>query len=486
MKKSLLSTIIGSALMLSLALAIVCISLFFTSPPPPEVGGGGPPLVTDPSTPGDEDTPGDDDPGPVLPQYPSLEDLVEKVYSSTLPTFKITVNGQTIPDRSHPLYSEYILSPLVYENNTENYEDHEARIRIRGTSSRWFPKKGYKVKLSSKKSFAGLPANKKYNFLASYLDPSFLRDYLAMSISYNMNSHYNRYAPKPELSKLYLDDTYKGLYLLLDDIGANNGKIPLDDYSPTDTEIPFILEMDTIAYRTGTEGVDYFALGETTVFDYDGDGKTALLYAIDTPDAEDVTPAQFQYIQSYVTSCRQALVDKNLETFKELVDVDAFIDYFMLGELFRNTDMAGRSVYLYKSSKTSKLVFGPSWDFDYTCSRPYSASSPNTDYTLTNAKDRFYDYDWWKLFLEIDGAEDIVKDRYTNYLKKIYEYEIQQALTFFEFYEEDIKQNASIWYSSNTNDTNALVDDNKKWTFDYFKLRMEMMDSLFLKDTTKK
>lgn len=396
-----------------------------------------------------------------------------------IPVFHITVNGQTIPDKDHPDYSNYLISPFSYQFGNDSIYDDEARIRIRGTSSRWFPKKGYKIKLSSKKSIAGLPANKKYNLLASFMDPSFLRDYLAMSISYNMNSNSNRYAPRPILSQLYIDDEYQGLYLLLDDIGANNGKITFADYAETDIAIPFIIEMDTVAYREGTEGIDYFALGETTVFDYDGDGKTALLYVIDTPDPEDITQAQFEYIKSYITNCRQSLVNQDLETFCNYVDLDSFIDYFLLGELFRNTDMAGRSVYMYKSSVNGKLVFGPSWDFDYTCSRPY-AMTPNTDYTLDNAKDRFCDYDWWKLFLEIDGATELVQQRYTNYLRDIYLVEIEEAKLYFDVHEHIIKENAKIWYSSYVDDTDMLVDNNRDWTFNYFELRLQMMDELFL------
>ena len=145
--------------------------------------------------------------------------------------------------------------------------------------------------------------------------------------------------------------------------------------------------------------------------------------------------------------------------------------------------MAGRSVYMYKLTTDSKLVFGPSWDFDYTCSRPYTLG-PNVDYTLSNAKDRFTNYDWWKLFLDIPGALELVKERYTYYLRDIYLHEINGAKDFYNFYETAIKDDASIWYSNDVDDTNTLVTSNFNWTMDYFKLRMEMMDELFLIATT--
>ena len=407
----------------------------------------------------------------------SAKELVAKGFSAQLPTFYVYTDGVTIPDRSHPNYKDYAECRISMSDGDILEFDEDAKIRIRGTSSRWFAKKGYKLKFASAKALEGLPSAKKYNLLASYPDPCKLRDYLALSISYTMNSNSGRYAPLPTLSQVYVDGEYKGLYFLLDDIDSGKGKIELDEYSSEDVEIPFILEMDTIAYKEGVEGVDYFALGQTDVFDYDGDGWTDLLYVIDSDD--NLTETQFQYIENYIGSCRAALVEGDLEKFSELVDVASFIDYFLLGELFRNTDMAGRSVYMYRESVDGKLIFGPSWDFDYTCSRPYKLG-PNTDYTLENAKERFTNYDWWTLFLDIPEAVELIKERYTLYLRDIYVHEFESAKSFFYFYEDEVKADASVWYSDDVEDTDTLVDDNFSWTFNYFELRLEMMDELFL------
>ena len=146
--------------------------------------------------------------------------------------------------------------------------------------------------------------------------------------------------------------------------------------------------------------------------------------------------------------------------------------------------MAGRSVYMYRLSSSDKLVFGPSWDFDYTCSRPYQLG-PNTDYTLENAKDRFTNYDWWQLFLEIPEGVQLIKARYTDYLRDIYLSEIDKAKQYYQFYEMQIKADAEIWYKQKVSNTDTLVDDNYKWTCDYFELRLEMMDELFLKQENK-
>lgn len=401
-------------------------------------------------------------------------DLKPREYSLDIPEISITVNGAHIPDRSDPEYKNYCPAVLDYLEGENHYLDNEGRVRIRGTSSRWFKKKGYKIKFSSKVSIGGLPASKKYNLLASYLDPTLLRDYLAMQISHDMNVFANRYAPTIRPVKVLLDDVNQGIYYLIDDIGTGKDKINLIE-SEDPNKTSFLLEMDTLAHKEGVEGVNYFIIGTTDVFDY-GKGYADLEYKLDTP--EEVSETQFQFIENYITTCRNALINKDLTLFTSLVDLNSFIDYFLLAEIFRNTDLAGRSVYLYLPDINSKLIYGPSWDFDYTCSRPYQLG-PNQDYTLENATDRFSHFDFWEKFLEIEGTHSLIASRYTNYIRPIVNFELEEEQRYYSFYEEYIKNNANIWYTE-IEDIDALLENNLNWTFSYFKLRMEFYDSIYL------
>lgn len=404
-------------------------------------------------------------------------DLDPRDYSLDIPTISITVNGEHIPDRSDETYHDYCPAILKYEDKGTEFTDDLGKVRIRGTSSRWFKKKGYKIKFSTKVSIGDLPKSKKFNLLASYMDPIMLRDYLAMQISYDMNVLSNRYSPTIKPVKVYLDDTYLGIYYLIDDIGTGKEKINLVE-SEDESKTSFLLEMDTLAHKEGVEGINYFVLGTTDVFDYDGDGYTDLEYKLDTP--EEVSETQFQFIENYIGSCRDALIRKDAASFASLVDINAFIDFFLLAEFFRNTDLAGRSTYLYLPDVNGKLIFGPSWDFDYSCSRPYQLG-PNQDYSLDNATDRFTHYDFWELFLAIDGVDELISRRYTNYLKPIIEYELQEGQKYYNFYSDLIRENAGIWYEE-IDDIDDLLDKNFQWTFDYFSLRSEFYDTLYCKE----
>ena len=53
----------------------------------------------------------------------------------------------------------------------------------------------------------------------------------------------------------------------------------------------------------------------------------------------------------------------NLDNYEEYIDVDSFIDYYIVQELFKNVDVGSTSQYYVKYAN-GKLHMGPVWDFD--------------------------------------------------------------------------------------------------------------------------
>ena len=80
-----------------------------------------------------------------------------------------------------------------------------------------------------------------------------------------------------------------------------------------------------------------------------------------------------------------------------------------------------------------------------------------------------------------DGVDELISRRYTNYLKPIIEYELQEGQKYYNFYSDLIRENAGIWYEE-IDDINDLLDKNFQWTFDYFSLRSEFYDTLYYKE----
>jgi parallel beta-helix repeat protein len=90
-------------------------------------------------------------------------------------------------------------------------QNKNARMRIRGDTSREFPKKCFKIKLDSGPLILGTDV---LNLNAEYKDPSYIHQYLASRL---MNEA-GLYCFKSEHIRLFINNQYTGLYLLVENV----------------------------------------------------------------------------------------------------------------------------------------------------------------------------------------------------------------------------------------------------------------------------
>lgn len=80
-----------------------------------------------------------------------------------------------------------------------------------------------------------------------------------------------------------------------------------------------------------------------------------------------MSDTQKAWIQNYMSEFEAALAGKDFKDpergYPKYIDTDAFIDHFIINELFRNIDGFRNSTYMYKD-RDSKLTMGPIWDFN--------------------------------------------------------------------------------------------------------------------------
>ena len=93
-------------------------------------------------------------------------------------------------------------------------------------------------------------------------------------------------------------------------------------------------------------------------------------FQIEYPKITDITDAQFMYIKKYVTDFEVSLNGSDYLTpkakWRDMIDIDSFVDYFLITEFTKNIDGYRLSTYFYKDkdSKGSKLKMGPAWDYN--------------------------------------------------------------------------------------------------------------------------
>ncbi|HLG03523.1 MAG TPA: CotH kinase family protein, partial [Bacteroidia bacterium] len=138
-----------------------------------------------------------------------------------------------------------------------------------------------------------------------------------------------------------------------------------------------------------------------------------------------IVPQQEAYIQAYVDSFETALAGPaftdTLTGYAKFIDVNSFVDFFLLNEFSRNVDGYRLSTYLYKdkNSNGGKLTIGPAWDFDLAWHNADYCNGSFTSgwtYNFGNvcAYDNWQNPFWWDRLLEDPRFRDRVKCRWEN------------------------------------------------------------------------
>jgi hypothetical protein len=236
----------------------------------------------------------------------------------------------------------------------ECFEGVSALIRGRGNSSWTYPKKGFKLKFDKKQSMLGSEYEaKNWVFISNYGDKSLIRNMLAYDMSeafYGLD-----FTVKHEFIDVYLDGEYYGLFMMCDRIDEKEGRLGFDaPISENPAEMGYIIEIG-MTDRQGT-GKDSFSASR--------DKNRSYSVSFPDPDDPDFDPdVHLAYISDYVDQCLAALSAQDWDLICELIDVDSFIDYYIIQELYMNKDCFWRSVHFYKEPG-GKLHAGPLWDMD--------------------------------------------------------------------------------------------------------------------------
>lgn len=239
------------------------------------------------------------------------------------------------------------------------FEDAAAGIRGRGNDTwKYYPKKPYRIKFDEKMSVFGEAKNKSWVLLAMYNDFSLIKDRLAFTMADAVEN--DSFSPSYHYVELYLNGKYKGIYLLTDQVDENKGRTEVKgDFTEDTATVPFLVELDARAPEEGVEGVDWFYVG-------------ARPYAIKYPEADERhTKEQFAYIKGYIEKvdslCRTPGV--TMAALSEYIDMESFMDYYLIQELMGQPEINWKSVYMSKA-QGERLVMGPVWDFDWAAMGP--------------------------------------------------------------------------------------------------------------------
>lgn len=284
--------------------------------------------------------------------FPSVASEIPRLQN--LPVVKIvTDGGAAIVDKKNYVKGTIEISDPEHLYSDETVFTATVGIRGRGNSTWGWPKKPWKVKLDSKASVLGMPADKEWCLLANYSDRTLLRNLVAMRLSEICGFSWT---PRMRSVEVYLNGSYQGVYTFCEHKKVSSSRVDINVVG------------ETVTYGDALTGDYYFEIEEQqdeTACWYTGMGVPMMFSEPEEPNS-----AQFDYAKKYFSDFENALEGSSFADPKKgyaaYIDVDSFIDYYIVQELTKNVDGNLRKSSFLTKTRGGKLEMYHLWDFDLT------------------------------------------------------------------------------------------------------------------------
>ena len=288
-------------------------------------------------------------------------------------------------------------------NGSVDYSGVLEFIKGRGNNS-WeqFNKKTYRFELAQAANLLGMGSEKSW-VLVTAAHSLNLKAYIAYEIAQSAKLPYS---VDTVFVDLYINDEYRGIYLLaesikvgaervnIDDLDAVSQTInnkPLKDYpkmtensfkysyipnDPSDITGGYLMEME-VFNRFQNESAGFAT----------NSGQRVVIHS-----PSRVTLRQVEYVSDLVQQMEDSIFsDDGInpstgKNFTEYIDLDSWVKRYLLDEIVTNRD-AGRTssfFYKYSDSKSSLLYAGPAWDYNGMLVNPVSFYANQEDRYMMN------------------------------------------------------------------------------------------------------
>lgn len=349
---------------------------------------------------------------------------------------------------------------IVYVQKTEIQRTHIG-IEFRGsTSYRLSDKKSYGIETWDAEgndmdvAFFDFPEEEDFILMGHVVNLKekyvFDRTLIYNYFGYNLFAKMGRYASRTELVELEINGQYQGAYVFMEKLKRDKNRIDIKRLEPSDTDSAsitggYILKIDKstggdlnldqpleyfddnwsddarytsdISFRSKYD--IYGNLLDFAPFDepYHSSQYLETYFLYEYPKSDQISDLQKSYIQDYIHDFETALLtddfSSDLRSYTDYVDLESFVDFFIINEICRNVDGYRLSTYMYKD-RGEKLKMGPVWDLNIGF---FSGDRiPMEDWVINY--NNFVSQDawslpfWWPRLMEDPQFTGMLKDRW--------------------------------------------------------------------------
>ena len=351
----------------------------------------------------------------------------ENILCTHLPLVEIDTDGLVIPGRSikdetgttigreksADGQDEISGTISVIDNETENNHigdtpavESRMKIHVRGNSSRSFDKSNFAIRLidenekNNPQSIMGMDAHHEWVLHGPYLDKTLMRNYMW----YNIAGKFMDYAPNVRFCEVIVNGEYQGVYVMMERItaGGENSRLNFSVDKKDNTFTGYLLRLD--------RGSDNERKNIDTFTQYSL--RTNLQINIEYPGAKNLTPELINAIAQDFSYFEKSLYSYDYDDrkygYKNQIDVDSFVDYFLINELTCNYDAGQFSTYIYKGidGKFRMCI----WDFNSACDGYQEETMPTENFRMQNAV-------WYFMLTKDEDFTDRIVSRYRELRK---------------------------------------------------------------------
>ena len=346
------------------------------------------------------------------PSEADLGDCVDcggNMLCTHLPLIVIDTFGAEIPGRPYAfgtgIYTDEMLSAFhtgpegeteievsvsVIDNlNNWNHADdtpaHEslAMMRIRGNSSRMFDKPNYRIQLmdfdgeNNHIPLLGMNPHFEWALHGPFLDKTLMRNYIWMNVAADVMGP-GHFVPEVRFFELILNGEYQGVYVLMETIRVNPYRVSLNRYRTGMPVTSYLIRLDS------NDSTPERHINTLSAYTYRLERRRGMevLY----PRLAQQNDSMHSYIARSISNVELFLysteIIHNPRAYERYIDVDSFVNYYIINEFIGNNDLWSNSTYWHKDVR-GRIVAGPVWDFNNVMDN-YFISMPADNFLLAD------------------------------------------------------------------------------------------------------
>jgi hypothetical protein len=419
------------------------------------------------------------------------EETLIVMKSTDIPALSIQLNSGTIDDINNDKTVEKSgACTLIKEDGAVDYEGSFSSMHGRGNSSWEQVKKPYALEFSDNTNLLKMGENTNYVLVANAMDESNIRDKIVYDAAIRAGLDYS---VESNFVDLYIDDEYYGLYLLTNKVEVSESRINITDlYEKTQS----INQYKLSTYDTFSETIDgIFQKGflipnnptditggylielelKERVKNEDNLFTTQSGQNVTVKSPKSVSEQQMNYISSYVQDMENAF---SSDKATEYIDMDSWVDYYLVQEVFANTSLTSYFFYKDSDSIDSKFYAGPIWDFDLSMGTVNKKSNSNPQKFYVN------NWGWFEKLFENETFVNAVKNEYKTKFKALVSNIISEKIDeYADTIDKSYLMNEARWNNIQSNwwvNHYDTQQEHVEYLKNYLTERLEFLDDVWI------